>query len=330
MVREKNNSAPGEFNRSLSILLNQIAECYRYLGPAQHFRANAYSAAAKTIGQMKTSVLALDHDVKKLSQLKIIGESIAENILEYADTGKISRYEELKKIVPVDLLELMQVRGIGPSTIRLLHEKLHINNKEELLKALEENKLSDLENFGPRKIENLKKALKIFKGDRRMPLAEAGRVGKALLEYVLKIPQVERAELAGSLRRRKETVGDIDLVIQAEDRHRNAITNRIVAYPLVAEVIARGPTRVSMVLNPGHVQVDIRVVNKDAFGSSLLYFTGSREHTLQLRRQAQKMGLKLNEYGLFEVGSGKKLAGETEEGVYKALGLEYLEPEERV
>ncbi|HNR06095.1 MAG TPA: nucleotidyltransferase domain-containing protein [Saprospiraceae bacterium] len=314
----------------MSILLNQIAECYRYLGPAQHFRANAYSAAAKTIGQMKTSVLALDHDVKKLSQLKIIGESIAENILEYADTGKISRYEELKKIVPVDLLELMQVRGIGPSTIRLLHEKLHINNKEELLKALEENKLSDLENFGPRKIENLKKALKIFKGDRRMPLAEAGRVGKALLEYVLKIPQVERAELAGSLRRRKETVGDIDLVIQAEDRHRNAITNRIVAYPLVAEVIARGPTRVSMVLNPGHVQVDIRVVNKDAFGSSLLYFTGSREHTLQLRRQAQKMGLKLNEYGLFEVGSGKKLAGETEEGVYKALGLEYLEPEERV
>lgn len=219
---------------------------------------------------------------------------------------------------------------MGPSTIRLLHEKLHINNKEELLKALEENKLSDLENFGPRKIENLKKALKIFKGDRRMPLAEAGRVGKALLEYVLKIPQVERAELAGSLRRRKETVGDIDLVIQAEDRHRNAITNRIVAYPLVAEVIARGPTRVSMVLNPGHVQVDIRVVNKDAFGSSLLYFTGSREHTLQLRRQAQKMGLKLNEYSLFEVGSGKKLAGETEEGVYKALGLEYLEPEERL
>lgn len=98
----------------MSILLNQIAECYRYLGPAQHFRANAYSAAAKTIGQMKTSVLALDHDVKKLSQLKIIGESIAENILEYADTGKISRYEELKKIVPVDLLELMQVEGNGP------------------------------------------------------------------------------------------------------------------------------------------------------------------------------------------------------------------------
>ncbi len=329
MAVEKKNNPPDDFNQSLASLLNQIAECYRYLGPAQHFRANAYSAAAKAIGQMKESILAHEHDVKKLSQLKIIGESIAENILEYANSGKITRYEELKKIVPVDLLELMQVRGMGPSTIRQLHEKLHINNKEELLQALEENKLSNLENFGPRKIENLKKSLKIFKGDQRIPLAEANRIGKSLLEYVLKIPNVERAELAGSLRRKKETVGDIDMVIQAGNKFRNAIVNKIVAYPPVVEVIAQGPTRVSLVLSPGHVQVDIRIVNIEAFGSSMLYFTGSREHTLQLRRQAQKMGLKLNEYGLFEVEGGKKRAGETEEGVYKALGLEYLKPEER-
>ncbi len=329
MVNQKEKIPTNEFNQSISQLLKQIAECYRYLGPAQHFRANAYSAAAKAIGQMKESILAHDHDVKKLSQLKIIGESIAENILEYANTGKITRYEELKKIVPVDLLELMQLRGMGPSTIRLLHEKLHINNKEELLQALEGNKLSILENFGPKKIENLKKALKIFKGERRMPVAEASRIGKDLLEYVLKIPHVERAELAGSLRRKKETIGDIDMVIQAGNPFRNAMVNRIVAYPQVVEVIAKGTTRVSMVLSPGNVQVDIRIVNKEAFGSSMLYFTGSREHTLQLRRQAQKMGLKLNEYGLFEVDTGKKLAGETEEGVYQALGLEYLKPEER-
>jgi DNA polymerase (family X) len=321
---------PQQHNKALAGIFRQMASCYKYLGQKEKFRAIAYENASRTIQNLGDDIELHAHSVKELDELKNIGESIAEKIIEWLNTGTIKTFEKLKKQVPLELLDLMDVSGMGPSTIKELHEKLGIKNRDELMLAIEKGKLGAMKGFGEKKIANISRALKAYKeSDSRIQFRDALKIGEALLNEVRKFKGVIKAELAGSLRRKKETIGDIDIVIAAPSSARKSIIKKFTVLPQVDRIIAAGDTRASVVLRKPRIHVDIRVVDLLKFGSALLYFTGSREHTIHLRRLAKEKGLKINEYGLYDTKTNKRLAGETEEGMYKALGLDYIPPELR-
>ena len=325
VTAQGNNSATLAHNKELSAIFTRMAECYQFLGPAERFRAIAYETAARTLGNMSEPVDVYDNDIRALDQLKGVGESIAEKIIEYLHTGKIRKFEELKKRVPYRLIGLMDIKSIGPSTIRLLYEELGIEDRDALVKALESGRLSGLKGFGEKRVAQLKKALKFDDEKKRMPLAEAERIGNTVLGLIRELPGVRRAELAGSIRRKKDTIGDIDIVIVAHRKDWRKIINRFVKLPLVSEVIVQGETKASVVLRENRVQTDLRLVHDYEFGSAMFYFTGSKEHNIKLRTIARQKGWKINEYGVFDA-KGKRLAGETEEGIYALFGLKFIPP----
>ena len=316
-------------NVALASIFHHMAECYRYLGNDERFRAIAYENVAKTLHNMKEDIAGYATDVKTLDEIGGIGESIAGKIIEYLHTGKIKTFEKLKKQVPYELLELMNITGFGPATLKILHEKLRITNREDLIKALETDKFQGIKGFGNKKIENMKRTLKLFKESKRMLLKDAEKTGKEILNEIKKMPGVQKAELAGSLRRKKETIGDIDIVILAEPKNRKKIVNRFITLPQVEKVLAKGTTKVSVLLKYKNVQVDIRLVHNYEYGAAMLYFTGSKEHNIKLRKIAKEKGYKINEYGIFNAASGKRLAGSTEEEMYQFLNLKYIPPELR-
>lgn len=317
-------------NKELARIFRQMADCYRYIGPDERFRALAYETASKTLSNMQEPVDELASDFKKLNELKGVGESIAEKIIEYLKTGKIKTFEKLKRQVPFALLELLDVEGIGPSTLRIVHDKLKIQSKEELIKALEQGRLEGIRGFATKKIENLKKALKLESVKQRMPLKTADKIGNDLLKEIRKIPGVQQSALAGSLRRKKETVGDIDIVITAAHKHWKKIITRITQLPQVKKVLVSGTTKTSLILKKNDVQVDIRIVHEDEFGAALLYFTGSKEHNIHLRTLGKQKGWKVNEYGVFKEKTGKRIAGKTEEEIYSLFGFRFIPPEKRI
>jgi DNA polymerase (family 10) len=317
-------------NRELADILHHMASCYRYQGPEQRFRAVAYENASRTIHGLKDDISVFATDVKSLDQLSGIGESIAEKIIEYLESGKIKTYEKLKKEVPESLLELMDITGFGPATVKLLHQKFNINNKEELVAAIEGGQLKGLRGFGEKKIENLMRGLKLYKaGQERMLLSTALEMGTELLTAIKKIDGIIKAELAGSLRRRKETIGDIDIIACALKKDWKKVMNKVLKIGQVGRILASGETKVSFLLKQGHSQVDIRLVNEDEYGAALLYFTGSKEHNVKLRSWAKTKGWKLNEYGVFDAKTDKKLAGKTEAEIYEWFDMQYIPPELR-
>lgn len=317
-------------NKELARLFSQMADCYRYLGPDERFRANAYAGAAQTLRNMQEPVETLADDIQNLEDLKSVGKSIAEKIIEFLATGQIQTFEELKKKVPFALFELMDIEGFGPATLRLLHDELGITTKEELVAAIEKNKLENLKGFASRKIEKLKKALKVESSKKRLPLKEAQRIADNLLRALKAIDGIKQATIAGSIRRKKDTIGDIDIVITADERKWKKIITAITQLPQVETVIAAGKTRASLVLKTNQVQADIRVVHEDEYGAALFYFTGSRDHNIQLRSLAKQRGWKVNEYGVFDNKTGKKLAGKTEEEIYHLFGIRFIPPAKRI
>src|SRR5665647_234435 len=176
----------------------------------------------------------------------------------------------------------------------------------------------------------MKRALKLFKETKRMLLKDAEKTGNEILNEIKKIPGVQKAEPAGSLRRKKETIGDIDIIIQADPKYRKKIVNRFIAMPRVEKVLSKGATKASVVLKNENIQVDIRMVHDYEYGAAMLYFTGSKEHNIKLRTIARNRGYKINEYGIFDAVSNKRLAGATEEEMYHFLNLEYIPPEQRL
>jgi DNA polymerase (family 10) len=224
----------------------------------------------------------------------------------------------------------MDITGFGPATLKTLHDELHIMSREELIDTVQSGKLKKLKGFGEKKIENISRALKLTKGPERLKLKDAERIGNEILKEVKQIQGVQRAELAGSLRRKKETVGDIDIVILAEIKNRKRIVNRFIALPQVEKVLAKGTTKASIILKYKNVQVDIRLVHDYEYGAAMLYFTGSKEHNIKLRIIAKQRGYKINEYGIFDAATNKRLAGKTEEEMYHFLKLKYIPPEQRL
>ncbi|HVU94124.1 MAG TPA: DNA polymerase/3'-5' exonuclease PolX [Puia sp.] len=317
-------------NAELANIFHQMASCYRYLGARHRFRVIAYDNAVQTINGLKDDISTYAAGVKTLDKLHGVGVSIASKIIEFLQTGQIAAFEKLKQRVPPGLLPLMDINGFGPATVKTLHKKLGVSNQEEMLAAIESGRIGRLKGFGPKKINNMRKGLQLFAGRQtRMLLWDAMQIGDSMLNAVLAIPGVKKADLAGSLRRRKETIGDIDIVATADKKDWTTITGRFTNLPVVQRVLAAGKTKASILLQKSNAQIDLRLVSEQEYGSALLYFTGSREHNIALRTWAKTRGWKLNEYGVFETDTNKRLAGATEEEIYRLFGMHFIPPELR-
>ncbi|MBU2637949.1 MAG: DNA polymerase/3'-5' exonuclease PolX [Nanoarchaeota archaeon] len=288
----------------------------------------AYRKAARAIESLSEDVEDIYNKggLKELEEIPGVGEKIAEKIEEFLKTGKVKGYEKLKKSLPSGLSALLEVPGLGPKKAMALYKKLKIKNVKDLEKAALKHEISKLPLFKEKTEENILKGLEIFKkGKERMPLGFALPIAENIVESLKKIKEVEKISIAGSLRRMKDTVKDIDILVAAENSLK--VINAFVALPNVKSVIAKGDTKSSVLLKEG-VQCDLRVVPLKSFGSAMQYFTGSKDHNIELRKIAIGKKLKLSEYGIFDLKE-RQVAGKTEEEVYKKLGLRYIEPELR-
>lgn len=314
-------------NSEIAELLYEIADILEMQNV--DFKPAAYRKAARGVemAEMQASDMYALGGVKAIRQIPGVGEKIAEKIVELVTTGKLEYYLELKKKIPAHISKLMEVPGMGPKKIRLLHDKLKVSDIDSLESAAREHKISKIEGFGEKSERDILKGIETFrKGTKRMLLWNALGVARELVTELRKIKEVEKVEIAGSLRRRSETIGDIDILVSSEDAEE--VMDFFAGLKMVASVIAKGKTKSSIVLESG-VQVDLRVVDKDSFGAALQYFTGSKDHNVALRELAIKKGLKVNEYGVFRKKDNVKIAGKTEAGVYKAIGVPMAEPEMR-
>ena len=312
-------------NQEIANILYDIAYFLEMEGVP--FKPYAYEKAAITLENLEEGVdkIYLRGGLKALEQIPGIGKSIAQKIEEYIKTGKIKYYEEFKKKVPVKIDELTAVEGVGPKMVKVLYQKLGIRDLKDLERAAKEGKIRNLPGFGEKTEKNILQGIRFLKkSGGRFLLGEVLPIVREITFILSKLKEVERIDVAGSLRRRKETIGDVDLLVIAKDAEK--VMDVFVNLPGVTKVWGKGKTRSSIRLEQG-IDVDLRVVPKKCYGSALQYFTGSKEHNIATRKIAIDKGLKLNEYGLFK---GKKMiAGKTEEEIYKALGMEWVPPEMR-
>lgn len=315
-------------NKELADLFNRLADALEFQGEIQ-FKVIAYRKAARVLGDLGDDIMEVYRSGGKDALRKIpgIGEGIAKKIEQYLKTGKIEKYEEVMAKVPKDLLELMDVQGIGPRTLRLAYDKLGVRTKEDFHRVLEDGSLEQLPGMGKKKIENIKKGLELFeKLSQRIPLGLAYPLVEGIIETIKNLPEVIEISPCGSFRRMKETIGDIDILVSASPEHAKKVINEFVNLDGVTRVLAAGETKGSAIFSDRY-QVDLRVVPPDSYGAALQYFTGSKAHNVHMRSIARAKGLKVSEYGVFE--HDKKIAGADEPGVYQAVGLIWIPPEIR-
>lgn len=310
-------------NLEIAEILYEIAD---YLDMDQiEFKPRAYRRAAQTVESLSEDIAEIAKK-QKLEDLPGIGESIAEKINEYIKTGKIKYYEELKKKIPVRIKELIGVEGIGPKTVKLLYTKLKIKSLKELVQAAKEGKIHNIKNLGEKTEKHIIERSKVI-GKRYMlgiVMPEAESIKKLLLNR----KEVLKVEIGGSLRRQKETIGDIDLlaISKKPSETRDFFVKIKSAGVEVKEVLAKGITKSAIILKNG-IQVDLRIIEDKSWGSALLYFTGNKSHNIKMREICIKRGYKLNEYGLFD--KQKMIAGKTEKEVFNKIGMQYIPPEIR-
>ncbi len=312
-------------NVDIAAAFDQIADLLEMQG-ANQFRIRAYRNAARTIRELPEALadIAADPD-RKLTDLEGIGKDLAEKITTLLDTGSLPMLQELLAEIPASVLDLLRVPGLGPKRAAILHHELKIDTLDQLRTACETHRVRDLKGFGEKTETAIVQGLQIAgQATQRMLWAEADQHAREILAYLRACPAVRRIEAAGSYRRGKETIGDLDFLVVAEDAA--AVMDRLAAYSAVAEVLARGETKMSVRLGSG-LQVDLRVVPAESFGAALQYFTGSKEHNIVLRGLAKDRGLKINEYGVFR--GERPIAGRTEEDVYAAMDLPCFPPELR-
>ena len=291
------------------------------------FKPRAYEKAALTIEALEEDVEQTYEKggLKALKQIPGVGESIAEKIEELIKTGKLKYYEELHEKIPVDLDSLSRIEGLGPKKIRVLWQKLGIRSIDDLEKAALAHKISELPGFKKKAEANILKGIEFAKkGTGRFNLGFTLPLIRDIEKRLRTFPAVEKVTVAGSARRMKETIGDVDYLVVSDKP--NEVTEFFVSMPEVTQVIEKGRTKSSVKLSIG-LNADIRILSKSSFGAALQYFTGNKDHNIALRRIAQDKGWKLSEYGLFD--KGKQIAGQTEEDVYEKLGLRWIPPELR-
>ncbi len=312
-------------NPEIAQVFDEVADLLA-LQEANPFRVRAYRNAARTIRDLAEPAAQLVAEPgRSLEELPGIGVDLAGKIRTLLQTGDLPLRRELRRQVPAGLRDLLGVPGLGPKRAQLLYQRLGIRSLDKLRRAACAHRVRELEGFGTKTEENILRGLAhLEEVGRRVYLAEAKVYADALVRHLKAAPGVRQVEVAGSFRRRQETVGDLDVLV-ACDRAAKAM-GRMAAYEGVAEVVARGPTKMTVRLTTG-LHVDLRVVPAVSYGAALQYFTGSKAHNILLRRMAQERGLKVNEYGVFR--GERRVAGRTEEDVYAALGLPWIPPELR-
>ena len=311
-------------NQEVAEIFNDIADILEIKGD-NPFRIRAYRRAAQNIDSFARDVAeTLPEELQKIPG---IGADLAAKVQEYVQTGNLGFYDELKKEVPPGLIDIMSVPGLGPKTAKLLFEKLHIKDIDDLEKQAKEGRLKSLPGIQAKTEENILKGIAVIRRHTgRFPIGRVLPVAEGILEKLREKAPVTKLNIAGSLRRWKDTVKDIDIL--ATSKHPNKVMDVFVHLPVIREVLMKGPTKSSVVTQEG-IQVDLRVVEEGSFGAALAYFTGSKEHNIRLREMAVRKGLKINEYGVFDVKTEKKLGGTYEDDVYKILGMPFIAPEMR-
>jgi len=307
-------------NAEVAAMFDQAAELLEIQGE-NPFRVRAYRRAARVIETLPQSVRSMLSTGADLSELPGIGKDLAGKIAGIVDTGHFELLDSLKKKLPGQLGEMAEIPGLGPKRVKLLYDKLKVRTLDDLRGALKTGRLHELRGFGPTIEKKISAALEKPRAEKRYKLSVAEAEAEALVGF---LRNGGRVVVAGSYRRRRDTVGDLDVLVTAKDGA--AVGDKLVGYENVTEVLAHGPTRTTVVLRSG-LQVDIRAVPEQSYGAALLYFTGSKAHNIALRGLANEHGWKLNEYGLF--AGKRRIAGASEEEVYKKLGLAFIEPELR-
>lgn len=309
-------------NETVAGLLDEIADLLELRG-ADRFRLTAYRRAAEAIAILATDVAGLDE--RELLSLRGVGKGVGAKITEFLTTGKIETLEELRAAVPDGVRTFTRLPGVGPKRAALIHRHLGVTTPEALLAAAQAGRLRDVPGLGPKAEEAIVEALARpieELAERRVLLVEGLRVAEPMVDALRSAPIVSDCAFAGSLRRMRETIGDIDILVASDER--DAVADAFRALPGVVKTEATGPTKTSVVSALG-LQVDLRVVAPDEFGSAMQYFTGSKSHNVKVREHAVRKKLKLSEYGLF-TSDDTRIAGATEEDVYAALGMPYILP----
>lgn len=311
-------------NQKISTILSEIADILE-MKDKNKFKVRAYQRAAREVSSYPDK-LANIKSVDKLKEIPGIGESIAEKIKEIGETGTSEFYEQLKKSIPVNITELNQIEGIGPKTIKRLYEQLSITNIQELEAAAEEHKIRKLEGFGEKTEKNILKSIRSSKKNQgRFRLDIAYTHADQIVRYLRKDENVKKIEIAGSLRRKKETIGDADILVVSSNPEKTM--KYFTKFAKTERVINEGKTKSTIELE-NTFQVDLRIIEEKSWGAAIQYFTGNTAHNVKLRKIAKKKGYKLNEYGLFDKQENL-VKGKTEEGIYEELGLKTPPPEIR-
>jgi DNA polymerase (family 10) len=311
-------------NQQIAVVFNEIASLLELKGE-NPFRIRAYQRAALTIGGLARDAAGMAD--AELRALPGIGPDLVGKIREFLDTGRVNTLEELLREIPAGLLDILRVPGVGPKTAKMLHEKAGVGSLGELERLTREGKLAGLPGIQKKTEENIRKGIDMLRrGRERHPLGRARPVAEEIVRALRAKAPMGRIAVAGSIRRWKETVKDIDIVATSVKPEK--VMAAFTGLPMVREVLARGTTKSSLLTGDG-IQVDLRVVEEESFGAALQYFTGSKEHNIRLREMASRAGLKINEYGVFRESDGKRIGGKQEGEIYKALGLPFIPPELR-
>ena len=310
-------------NKELSDLFERMADILEFKGE-NPFKISAYRKASRILGDLTQDIEEIS-EKGELKSIPGIGEGIAGKIVEYLKTGKISKFEEVRKGVSDELIAIMDIPGMGPKTLSMIHKEKGIGNLSQLERAVEDGSLVGLPGIGEKKVENIKRGIQLLKQSKgRMNLGMAFPVAKRIVETLRQKTGSKKIEWAGSLRRMRENIGDIDILATGPDKEK--IVHSFTHLPEVKEVLASGETKASIIVEGG-IQIDLRVVEEDSYGAALQYFTGSKAHNIHLRGIAKTRGIKINEYGVFK--GERKIGGKEEKEVYKALGMDWIEPELR-
>lgn len=310
-------------NADISDLFSRVADLLEILGE-NPFRIRAYRNAARTAGGLSQSLATMVEQDKDLTGLPGIGKDLAGKIEEIVKTGTLSQLQKLEACIPPELGRLMKIPGLGPKRVKILYDELNITSQEDLKKAAEEGKIKELKGFGDKTERMILAKVGREKKETRIKLNVAEEIAGAIASCLKKVEGVKEVIVAGSYRRKKETVADIDILATCKESSK--VMDAFVHYENVGKVVAQGDTRSTVVLRSG-VQMDLRVVPEESYGAALHYFTGSKAHNIAVRTLGVKKGLKINEYGVFK--GKKRIAGKTEEEVFNQVDLPFIEPELR-
>ncbi len=306
-------------NQEIARIFEMMADLYAIKGH-EPWRSKAYQIASRAVDVAEdVREIYKKKGLAGLDEIPGIGKDLSLKIEEYIKTGKIRKFEELKKGTDKGIFEMLQVEGLGPKKVKRLHDELGIKNIEQLKKAAQDGKIAKLSGFGERSQQIILESLKMHVGERRWKYEEVAHIAHGIVGKLKKFKEVQRISVAGSIRRKAETVGDIDIL--ASSKTPEKVIEKFVKFPEIRKVIAQGDTKASVKLKEHEIQLDLRVVEDDSFGSALQYFTGPKAFNIRIRKHAIKMGYKLSEYGLFDRKTGRNLAGKNESDIYKILGV---------